>query len=270
VVQCPIRPAGRADTVPLPRPASIGNVSAILDHPQVHDLRVGGRQPARVSAVEQPATLLGGGSVVALRQLRAIALGALAERGVLAGERLVTAHDAAGHSRWVTAEAVWSDATRSAHPEHPRPIGLATASTREAALVKGVSDRLGWEAVLEFERGTELPEASAVTGSSGTNAIVLDGRLGHHVPTVVVLGADTMRWGAGSTWNGAMRRALYGEDPGTDSASELGGLCDLLAADGLALASVDLGTPRLRAAGVVRCSVQIVAGDGSVRSWDAH
>ncbi len=111
---------------------------------------------------------------------------------------------------------MWSDADGSEHPEHPRPIGLATAPTREAALVKGVSDRLGWEAVLEFERGADLPKASAVTDSSGANAIVLDGRLDHDVPTVVVLAADTMRWGAGSTWNGAMRRALYGEDPAAD------------------------------------------------------
>ena len=108
-----------------------------------------------------------------------------------------------------------------------------------------------------------------MANSSGANAIVLDGRLDHDVPTVVVLAADTMRWGAASTWNGAMRRALYGEDPVADPVSELGGICDLLAADGLAVAGVDLGTPRLHAAGVVRCSVQIVAGDGSVRSWDA-
>jgi hypothetical protein len=153
---------------------------------------------------------------------------------------------------------VWSDADGPGHPEHPRPIGLATAATREAALVKGLSDRLGWEAVLEFERGGDLPEATAVTEPSGITAIVLDGRLGHDVPTVVVLAADTMRWGAGSTWNGAMRRALYGDDRVMDAVDDLGGLCRLLAADGLGVAGVDLGTPRLHAAGVVRCSVQIV------------
>ena len=165
-------------------------MTAILDHLQVPDLRVGGRQTAPASSGGRPATFVRHGSVVALRQRRAIALGALAERGVLAGERLVTAHDAAGHSWWIPADAVWSDADGSEHPEHPRPIGLATAPTREAALVKGVSDRLGWEAVLEFERGAELPKASAVMDSSGANAIVLDGRLDHDVPTVVVLAAE--------------------------------------------------------------------------------
>ena len=186
-----------------------------------------------------------------------------------AGGRLVTAHDATGHSWWIPADAVWSDADAPDHPEHPRPIGLATAGTREAALIKGISDRLGWEAVLEFERGGDLPAATGVAESSGANAIVLDGRLGHGVPTVVVLAADTMRWGAGATWDGAMRRALYGDDPLAEPALELEGLSELLAADGLAVASVDLGTPRLQAAGVVRCSVQLVAGNGSVRSWDA-
>jgi hypothetical protein len=265
----PIPGAGRADTLPLPRQATIDGVTAILDHPEVSNLRVDGRPTSGVSSGGRLATFVGSRSVVALRQRQAIALGALAERGVLAGDRLVTALDANGHSWWIPAEAVWSDADRSGHPEHPRPIGLATAPTREAALVKGVSDRLGWEAVLEFERGGDLPEADAVTESVGAAAIVLDGRLDHDVPTVVVLGADTMRWGAGSTWNGAIRRALYGEDPMADPVTELDGICKLLAADGLAIAGVDLGTPQLRATGIVRCSAQIAAGDGSVRSWDA-
>ena len=213
--------------------------------------------------------MVGHGPVVAIRQLAAIALGSLAERGVLTGDRLVAAHDVAGHSWWIPADAVWSDADTPYQPEHPRPIGLATAGTREAALVKGMSDRLGWEAVLEFERGADLPDATTVVASARANAIVLDGRLDHDVPTVVILAADTMRWGAGATWDGAMRRALYGEDPLVDPADELDSLSQLLAADGLAVASVDLGTPRLGAAGVVRRSVQIVTGDAAVRSWDA-
>ena len=62
------------------------------------------------------------------------------------------------------------------------------------------------------------PARCGAVGDQATvaNAIVLDGRLDHDVPTVVVLAADTMRWGAGSTWDGAMRRALYGDDPPAD------------------------------------------------------
>lgn len=244
-------------------------MTAILDHPQVSSLRIDRRRPAGVSSGGRLATFVGSRSVVALRQRRVIALGALAERGVVAGDRLVTARDANGHSWWIPADAVWSDADRSGHPQHPRPIGLATAPTSEAALVKGISDRLGWEAVLEFERGADLPTATALTESPGANVIVLDGRLDHQVPTVVVLGTDTMRWGSGATWLGAMRRALFGDDQLADPASELGGICELLENDGLMVAGVDLGTPQLQAAGIVRCSVQIAAGDGSVRSWDA-
>ena len=199
---------------------------------------------------------------MALRQLPTIALGALAERAMLTGGRLVTASDIAGHSWWLPAAAVWSDADCPDVPEHPRPIGLATASTRDAALLKGISDRLGWEAVLEFERGGDLPAAPEFDGTSGGRAIVLDGRLGHAVPTLVVLGADTMRWGAGATWEQAWR-------PATDPSTELGKIAELLAAADLAVAGVDLGTLRLSTAGVARWSAQLVAGDGSVRSWDA-
>ena len=84
----------------------------------------------------------------------------------------------------------------------------------------------------------------------------------------MLLGADTMRWGAGSTWDGALRRALYGDYPPADPSSELAGLSEQLAGDHLAVTSVDLGTPRLLAAGMARCSVQIVTGNASVRSWD--
>jgi hypothetical protein len=146
---------------------------------------------------------------------------------------------------------------------------LATAPTLEAATVKGLSDRLGWEAVLEFERGGDLPDANTLVPPT-TNAIVLDGRLGHDVPTVVILAADTVRWGSGSTWDRALRRALFGVDADADAAHELKELGDLVLTAGLDVVTVDLGTPLLRAAGVVRCSVQLLAGNASVRSWDAR
>jgi hypothetical protein len=265
----PINAAGRPYTLPIPRRASIVSVTAILDYPQVRHLPVGGGETRVVPPSGRPLTLLGRGSVVAFRQRQAIGLGSLRERTALSGERLVVAHDEAGHSWWISADAVWSDADSPGHPEHPRPIGLATAATWNAALVKGLSDRLGWEAVLEFERGGDLPVLAVSEQAVIANAIVLDGRLDHDVPTVIILAADTMRWGAGSTWDGAIRRALYGDDPLADADGELDELSKLLAADDLAVVAVDLGTPRLLAAGVARSAVQIVTGDASVRSWDA-
>ena len=113
-------------------------MTAILDHPQVRNLRVGDRQTARVSSGGRPATLPGRGSVVALRQRRAIALGSLAERGVLAaGDRLVTAHDATGHSWWIPADAVWSDA------DGPRPSGAPSADRPGNRSDQGSSARQG-------------------------------------------------------------------------------------------------------------------------------
>jgi hypothetical protein len=241
-----------------------------LDHVQMRHQPVGRRKaPLATPRDRTAATLLDRGSAVALRRRPTIALGALIERAMLTGDRLVTASDVAGHSWWLPAAAVWSDAERPDGPEHPRPIGLATASSRDAALLKGISDRLGWEAVLEFDRGADLQAAPTFDVTSTGQAIVLDGRLGHPVPAVVVLGADTMRWGAGATWETAWRRALYGDDPTVDPSGELAKVAELLGAADLAVVGVDLGTPRLSTAGVARWSAQLVAGDGSVRSWDA-
>ncbi len=240
-------------------------MSAIVDQSQIASLRVAGRQPPL--AASRPATMWDRGSVVALRRRQVIALGGLVERDVVVADRLVTAQDVAGENWWVPAHAVWSDG-ETGRQETPRPIGLAVAASRPAAMIKGLSERLGWEAVLEFDQRGDLPVATAV-GTAGRDAIVLDGRLGHDVPTVIVLGADTIRWGAASTWPGAVRRALFGEDSHADPVGELDTLAHLLRGAGLAVASVDLGTPRLNAAGIDRCSVQLLAGDAAVRSWDA-
>ena len=43
------------------------------------------------------------------------------------GERLVTADDLTGRAYWIPADAVWSDADHAERPQHPRPVGLATA-----------------------------------------------------------------------------------------------------------------------------------------------
>lgn len=175
----------------------------------------------------------------------------------------MTAQDHHGQAWWIAASSVWSDADAAGQPDNPLPIGLATAATRERAMVTGLSDRLGWEAVLEFERGRDLAPVDALSddgaGRLGTaNVVILDGRLGHDVPTVVVLGREMVRWGAGATWHAALRRALYGEDSTIGAMRELPDMCAMLARSGLGVAAVDLDTPLLRRAGIARCAVQLV------------
>ena len=100
----------------------------------------------------------------------------------------------------------------------PRPAGPIThvrpawprANDRVAAITAGLSDRLGWEAVLEFDRGRELGRRPADRRLE--RLVVLDGRVGHEVPTVVTLGDDIVRWGAGATWSQALERAVFGHD----------------------------------------------------------
>ena len=102
-----------------------------------------------------------GGSVIALRRRDVVALGSLASRGVVEGSNLVVAVDAEERSWWIAADAVWCDGDHSLQPQQPRPIGLAMAATHQRALLSGLSDRLGWEAVLELEYGRDLPVLDA-------------------------------------------------------------------------------------------------------------
>jgi hypothetical protein len=209
---------------------------------------------------DAPSLVVSSTQVVALRQRPVVALGALLDRSTVEGERLVTAHDVGGRAVWIPAEAVWSDAEDAERPQHPRPVGLATAMTAERAFAAGLSDRLGWEAVLLFERGGQLPlidTAPVDSPINGDRLVVLDGRLGHEVPTVVVLGDDLIRWGAAATWSTAVHRALYGDDGSLAVEDELAEVVGLLAEGGLDVVSVDLGTALLRRANVARRSVQL-------------
>ena len=213
-------------------------------------------------AADAPALVVRSNHVVALRQRQVVALGSLLERDPIEGERLVTAHDVTGRAYWIPADAVWSDADHAERPQHPRPVGLATALTPERALAAGLSDRLGWEAVLHFERGGYLPVLeSAPIGdpaSDDDRLVVLDGRLGHDVPTVLLLGADLVRWGAAATWATAVHRAWYGDDGSLAVEEELSDIVDTLREARLDVVGVDLGTSLLRRANVVRSSVQLV------------
>jgi hypothetical protein len=215
--------------------------------------------PAPVT--DAPALVVRSTHVVALRHRPVVALGSLLERDPIEGERLVTAHDVVGRACWIPAEAVWSDADHAERPQHPRPVGLATALSAERALTAGLSDRLGWEAALHFERGGRLPlvdtACAADVSSNDDRLVVLDGRLGHDVPTVVVLGDDLVRWGAAATWSSAIHRALYGDDGSIPVEHELGEVVDVLRRGRLDVVGVDLGTSLLRRAHVVRWSVQL-------------
>jgi hypothetical protein len=217
--------------------------------------------PPRPSCV--PALAGRNGPVVALHQRDVVAVGALGERSLVAGDRMVAARGTRDEPWWLPAAAVWADGDRSGLPERPQPIGLATSYHRDGAVTAGLSDRLGWEAVLEFERGTDL--AVAPHAARPGRLIVLDGRIGHDVPTVVTLGDDIVRWGAASTWPRALERAMYGHDV-ADDVGELDVLAGMLAKSGLEIASVDLGTPRLERAGIVRASVQLLAAT----PWDGR
>ncbi|MGI9030285.1 MAG: hypothetical protein ACR2HP_09905 [Ilumatobacteraceae bacterium] len=215
-----------------------------------------------------PTLCVGQGRVVALRHRPVLVTGALGERTELDGDRLVAARDIAGRPCWIPAAAVWSDADQPV-PEHPRPVGLATARTRDGVLLTGISDRLGWEALQAWEGGQDLPVVAGVLDSDADDLSVVDGRLGHEVPTVLILGQGTARWGAGSTWANAVHRALYGDDGRIGGTAELDSVANMLGCAGLAVVTVDLATPLIASAGVVRCSVQLAANDGLGRRWDA-
>lgn len=215
--------------------------------------------PSRSLSADRPTLIDATGSVAALRRRACVAAAALADRSPTMGTRLVGATDVDGDLWWIPAAAVWSDATTAAIPQRPLPVGLATAASPQRAMVSGLSDRLGWEAVMEFERGTELPVIEDAPGTIDVHRlVVLDGRVGHDIPTVLLLGDDVLRWGAGATWADAMNRALYGHDQGGDHDVELLTISRRLVAGGLAPAAVDLGTPTLRRCGIVRLSVQLL------------
>lgn len=248
-------------TVTLTSPVRRGAAKKPAVTPPGAPVRLRGPYPPLPSAVP---TIVGrNGPVVALHQRDVIAVGGIDAHAVLDGDQMVAANDLAGEQWWLPAAAVWVDAEAGTRPDHPRPAGLATGRDRVAAITAGLSDRLGWEAVLQFERGRDLKPAPAVDAPE--RLIVLDGRIGHQVPTVVTLGDDIVRWGAGATWLQALDRAVFGHDAVGASDDELLQLDDRLGRDGLTVAAVDLATPVLTQAGIFRTSVQLMVATG----WDA-
>ncbi len=200
-------------------------------------------------------------AVVALRQATVVPFGGLPERPTKHDGRLVAAYDLDGTAWWIPADAVWTDANDQMHPEHLRPTGLATAASPSQAILMGLSDRLGREAYLEFERGIDLPMLETPEGWG--SVVALDGRTVADVPTVVLVSDTFVRWGAGSSWDVAFRRAMYGKAYQGDAGRELAQLQACLHAEGLLVVGVEVGSDLLRRAGISRLSVQLVtAHDG--------
>jgi hypothetical protein len=195
-------------------------------------------------------------AVVALRRADVVPLGRSVTPRSLPEGRLVAARDSEGTSWWIPADAVWADAATNMQPERLRPCGLATGASTAQAMVLGISDRLGRDAVNRLDAGDDLPVLDNPDGWK--SAVVLDGRLGSDIPTVVVVSENGVRWGAGTTWQLAFTRALFGKSPAEHSAAELAELQQRLATDGLFVVGVDIGSDLLTRAGITRLSVQVV------------
>ena len=206
---------------------------------------------------EQPILAVGDGAVIALRHRRVVELGALGVRGELDGDRLVSARDLSNSPWWIPASSVWSDVESDGRPEHPRSVGMATDRNYARAVLTGVSDRLGWEALQAYEHGEVLVPLDVADPS--TQAVVYDGRLGHDVPTVLVIGERFIRWGAGATVASAYRRAMFGDRGTIDAERELADIALVLASARIDIGVVDLGTALMRRVGIARVSVQLLA-----------
>jgi hypothetical protein len=229
----------------------------ISDAPARPSVTAGRVSLRRVRTPEQPILAVGDGAVVALRHRRVVEHGALGVRGELDGDRLVSARDLANRPWWIPAGAVWSDADGADRPEHPRSVGMATDQHHARAVLSGLSDRLGWEALQAYEHGELLPVLEV--RDAAEQAIVYDGRLGHDVPTVLVIGERFTRWGAGVTVESAYRRAMFVDVRTGDAARELADIALVLAGAGVEIGVVDLGTSLMRRAGISRVSVQLLA-----------
>ena len=248
---------GTAHTPPLPRPSNVVTVTAIVDHPQVHhSVDERSRACTGVPAHGRRCSVMVRSSPCASADRRASAPSrARTGSAAIASSAPTTNRARRGGSRAApsgatpTATAIPRIPSRSVSPR-PGP-GKKPWSRVSATGSAGKP--------CSSSNGAETSPAPRRRRLQRRNAIVLDGRLGHDVPTVVVLAADMVRWGAAATWDGAMRRAMYGDDGNPDARRELAELCELLG-----------GRPRRRRcrprhagcsrAGIARCSVQIVDG----------
>ena len=202
-------------------------------------------------------TLVDDGPVVALRERAAVAPGSILDRRPLDGSVLVNARDLLGREWWIPARAVWPDVDVDGRRERPWPIGLANRRSRHVAMLAGLSDRLGWEADVARRHGVQLPVVEGLGTGRTDDTVVYDGRLGHDIPTVLVVSDRAVFWGAGSTMDAAYHRALYGDRGELGGRRELEQLGEWLVEAGLEVVAVDLATAVMSERGVHRLSVHV-------------
>lgn len=202
-----------------------------------------------------------------MRRGHLLRLGALTGQASSQGWRSEIGDDLDDELWTVGANQLWSPADPAVRSTDATGGDVVVAGQRERAIMHGLSDRLGREAVLAWEGGAELP---CVHGVCERPVRVLDGRLGHHVETVVVIGERSVCWGAGSSWARAVDRAIYSpRASGGDDRAELGLIVAELAASGIGVWVVDVGTTTLRAAGVFRCCVHLIGWADAVEASGA-
>ena len=96
-------------------------------------------------------------------------------------------------------------------------------------MLAGLSDRLGWEANAgPGARREPCPSWTTSAWTMGDGTTVYDGRLGHDIPTVVVVRDAVALWGAGSTFAAAYHRALFGDHGTVGPTGELDDAAGLL------------------------------------------
>lgn len=246
-------------------------VARAADSPRRAASRAGVLTARPVPTLASPAQVA---SLAGLRRRDAYTLGGFAGRQVENGDRLVPGVDLAGQYWWLPAAAVWADAELGEALTHPHPVGLAVDTDWDRAVLAGLSDRLGWEGVVVHDAlgGLELVDPDAIDDPAllaELTELGVAAELTVHsalavtgVPTVVITAPGVLRWGAGATWAAALRRALFGavtiDTPGTPPSVELRRLAARLAGVEVDVVAVDIGTQTLQAAGITRCSVQLI------------
>ncbi len=160
----------------------------------------------------------------------------------------------------------------------PRPV--RTPSIREPSAWRPAAAGRPpcWPVSATAWAGRPTPPGSAAGSSPSSNDVgvdhgdgttVFDGRLGHGIPTVVVVRDAVALWGAGSTFAAAYHRALFGHQGTSGPSGELDMLRAWLTAVGLDVVVVDLGSPVIEQAGVQRLQVQLLASSHDQgRPWD--
>ena len=198
--------------------------------------------------------------VLVPRERHVITPGSLLRRRQLRGATMVNARDLDGREWMIPARAVWHDVDIDGRREHPWSVGLAHGASAHVAVLAGLSDRLGWEAWAAHRRGRHLPVVDELGSGRSDDTVVYDGRLGHDVPTALVMSERAAFWGAGATMAAAYHRALFSDRGELGGRGELDKFAAGLAEARIEVVAVDLSTAVMAGRGLHRVSVQLVLG----------